>query len=238
MVINYKPELEKNDCNTIYMYGYGIWRSDMELGIITDESEIFEFIDCNDKYQVWDKYFNGWTYDLRLGNEVYLSSEDLPRKLKEGEAISIKSGEFALFITEEDIKLPLSVMAFISMKFGLKRKGMINVSGFHVDPSYKGKLIFSAYNAGPNDIVVRQYEPMFMIFFERIKPIPKEKERSGGYSNIPSQLISDIKGRSASLSNNAARIEKLEFYIKLLSGIVMALLSIVLGGVIKKLWGG
>ena len=42
---------------------------------------------------------------------------------------------------------------------------LINVSGFHVDPNYKGKLIFSAFNAGPRDIILRKLDPVFMIFF-------------------------------------------------------------------------
>ncbi|MDK2888441.1 MAG: dCTP deaminase [Thermoanaerobacter sp.] len=200
----------------------------MEPGIITDENEIKKFIECDDKEDIWGECFEGWKLNLRLGSEVYLSSEDLPKKLKKGDLISIRSGEFALLITEEKIKLPLDVMGFISMRFSFKRKGLINVSGFHVDPGYEGKLIFSVYNAGPNDIVVRRCDSLFMIFFERLDEYIDEKfKQRRGYENIPADMVSDIKGRSVTLSNNAAKIEKLEFYFKVLLGVVIALASLV-----------
>jgi dCTP deaminase len=170
----------------------------MEPGIITDENEIKKFIECDDKEDIWGECFEGWKLNLRLGSEVYLSSEDLPKKLKKGDLISIRSGEFALLITEEKIKLPLDVM------------------------------IFSVYNAGPNDIVVRRCDSLFMIFFERLDEYIDEKfKQRRGYENIPADMVSDIKGRSVTLSNNAAKIEKLEFYFKVLVGVVIALASLV-----------
>jgi hypothetical protein len=46
-------------------------------------------------------------------------------------------------------------------------------------------------------------------------------------------MVSDIKGRSVTLSNNAAKIEKLEFYFKVLLGVVIALASLVVKGLIE-----
>ena len=40
----------------------------------------------------------------------------------------------ALLITEEQVNVSLYAMAFISMKAGKKLGGLINISGFHVDP--------------------------------------------------------------------------------------------------------
>ena len=201
----------------------------MVPGIIIDEYEINGFVECDDKRGIWSKNFEGWKLNLRLGSEVYLSSDDLPKKLKKGDLIAIRSGEFALLITEEKIKLPFDVMGYISMRFKYKRKGLINVSGFHVDPGYKGKLIFSVYNAGPNDIIIRRSDPLFMIFFEKLSATVDEKKYSPklGYSSIPSDMVSDIMGRSATLSNNAAKIEKLEFNFKVMLGVLFALASIV-----------
>lgn len=201
----------------------------MVPGIIKDENEIKGFVECDDKETVWGNNYEGWKLNLRLGSEVYLSSEDLPNKLGKGDLVAIRSGEFALLITEEKIKIPFDVMGFISMRFKYKRKGLINVSGFHVDPGYNGKLIFSVYNAGPNDIIVRRYDPLFMIFFEKLSEAVDEREYKpkAGYSNIPSDMISDIMGSSVTLSNNAAKIEKLEFYFKVMLGVVIALVSLV-----------
>lgn len=197
-------------------------------GIITDETEIKGFVECDDRGALRSENYEGWKLNLSLGSEVYLSSEDLPKKLKKGDLVSIRSGEFALLITEEKIKLPLNVMGFISVRFKYKRKGLINVSGFHVDPGYEGKLIFSVYNAGPNDIIIRRSDPLFMIFFEKLIDFVDAKYKPKlGYSNIPSDMVFDIAGCSVTLSNNAAKIEKLEFNFKVMLGVVIALVSLI-----------
>lgn len=140
-----------------------------EYGIITNKDKIKEFIiqgvpkDKED--DDFSSSFKHWKYRLHLGREVYISTDDYPKHLKYREYIVIKPGDFVLLITRETINLPSDVMAFISMRFDYKQKGLINVSGFHVDPSYNGKLIFSAFNAGPKDIVLQEGEAVFMIFF-------------------------------------------------------------------------
>ena len=58
-------------------------------------------------------------------------------------------GQFAFLLTDEIVEVPDSAMALISIKAKIKWRGLINVSGFHVDPGFKGRLIFSVYNAGP-----------------------------------------------------------------------------------------
>lgn len=55
---------------------------------------------------------------------------------------TIPKGQFALLITEEIVKVPNNALAFISFKAKYKYKGLINVSGFHVDPGWYGKLTF------------------------------------------------------------------------------------------------
>lgn len=179
--------------------------------------------------------FNGWSWHLTLGDEVYISSEELPRRLKKREPVTIKSGDFGLLITEEEICLPRNVMAFISMRFAYKKKGLINVSGFHVDPGYDGKLIFSVYNAGPNDVVLKRGDEVFMIFFEEMMGYCDEK-RPKAKEDIPSDVISEIRGVSTSLANNAARIDKLDFYFKITLSTVIALFTIVVGAILAKVW--
>ncbi|MGE5604695.1 MAG: dCTP deaminase domain-containing protein [Bacteroidota bacterium] len=121
--------------------------------------------------------YNNWSYDLCLGDEVYITSEKEPKILTPLEPyVNIRPGDFALLITQECIAVPPDCMAFISVKFTYKQKGLINISGFHVDPNYQGKIIFSVYNAGPNDILLKLGEPVFMIFFEELD-VPCNKER-------------------------------------------------------------
>jgi len=97
-------------------------------------------IDCN-------------AYTLRMGGAYYRTGEretgyeQKKTTLADGEAFLIPAGQFAFLLSKETVRIPLDTMAFISMRTGIKFQGLINVSGFHVDPGYEGKLIYAVYNA-------------------------------------------------------------------------------------------
>src|SRR5205823_5938842 len=67
--------------------------------------------------------------------------------------------------TEETVTIPPDALGFISMRTRVKLGGLINVSGFHVDPGFSGRLKFSVYNAGSSTRVVQRGEPIFMLWF-------------------------------------------------------------------------
>lgn len=107
-------------------------------------------------------------YELSLGNEVFRTDSKDKRKeflTQPKEQITINPGQFALLLTYETVDIPVNKIAFISIKAGIKLKGLVNVSGFHVDPGFNGKLVFSVYNAGSGPISLLQGEPSFLIWF-------------------------------------------------------------------------
>lgn len=111
-------------------------------------------------------------YELSLGEEVYLTDNEtkVSKKLDRiNDTININPGQFALLLTEEVIQMTNDKLGFISIKASEKLKGLINVSGFHVDPGFKGKLLFSVYNASPSVIQLRKGEPYFLIWFSELK---------------------------------------------------------------------
>src|SRR5690606_27690678 len=78
-------------------------------------------------------------------------------------------------LTEEVINVPDNLLGFISIKATEKLKGLINVSGFHVDPGFKGKLLFSVYNASPSKIQLTKGNQYFLIWFSELKnPLNKD----------------------------------------------------------------
>src|SRR6266404_2128296 len=103
------------------------------------------------------------SYELSLGNEYFTT--DLPDGIKviiePGNQVVIKPGQFALLITKETVTIPDNVLAFISIKASIKFRGLVNVSGFHVDPGFTGKLKFAVYNAGSKDIVLDWEQRLF-----------------------------------------------------------------------------
>ncbi len=123
-------------------------------------------------------------YALSLGNEAY-RTDNKERKIEildeKCRTIEINPGQFTLLMTEEYIRIPKNKLAFISIKAKHKLKGLINVSGFHVDPGFEGKLLFSVYNAGPSTITLETKKPYFLIWFAELK---SEAQNGEEYNNI------------------------------------------------------
>jgi len=79
--------------------------------------------------------------------------------------LRVRPGQFALLYTAEVVRIPDDVIAFISIKASIKLHGLVNISGFHVDPGYAGRLKFSVFNAGTETIPLAIGEPTFLIWF-------------------------------------------------------------------------
>ena len=110
------------------------------------------------------------SYALRVGDEVYRSEEQLPDRLSPDKDpyVIIRPGQFALVQTLEVVKVPAEYVGFISIRSEYKFQGLVNVSGFHVDPAFVGHLIFAVQNVGPNDIRLRHGEPAFMMMWAKL----------------------------------------------------------------------
>jgi dCTP deaminase len=173
-------------------------------------------------------------YDLRLGEDVYVTAEKLPRKLTDTEdTVAIQPGEFGILMTYEYMHVPLDRLGLISLRFNFKKQGLVNISGFHVDPGFTGRVIFSVFNTGPRSVVLRYKEPVFMIMFEEMKKIePPSGYGTGGFSHqrhIPVDIITSLGGESVSVIKLDRRLRKLETELRILEailiGIVIALVS-------------
>lgn len=213
-------------------------------GIITDSMEIRGFFDGKHGKPDGRAGSQGWSIHLRLGPQVYISSEPFTTQLAgRADWVCIKPGDFALLLTEECVRLPPDVMAFISLRFGYKRKGLINVSGFHVDPTYYGRIIFSVFNAGPRDIVFRRGDHLFMMFCQRLESgihedcYRREWQTGNPVLEITSEDVNAICGKSVTLSQNASRIDKIEANFKYLSyavGILATICVALIGLLFRK----
>lgn len=139
-------------------------------------------------------------YELSMGDEYFTTNTETATKkiLQLGEQFSIEPGQFALLITKEYIKIPHDNLGFISIKAGIKFKGLINVSGFHVDPGFEGRLKFSVYNAGSRPITIEQGQRMFPLWLsEFTTPLSKDELYDGkfqGQEFISSEDVSKMAG--------------------------------------------
>jgi len=179
------------------------------------------------------EYLQGANYDLRLGEDFYVTTNKLPDKLTRvgsNKALVIEPGEFGLLMAHEYLCLPSDLMAFISIRMRYKCRGLVNISGFHVDPNWCGKLLFAVYNAGPNDVVLRYKEAVFMIMFEELKGDVRGGPESTyqGIENIPVETILGLRGTSVSVRNLDERVRRLEITLAILTSIVVGLIGVVL----------
>ncbi|WP_349971932.1 hypothetical protein [Pseudomonas caspiana] len=140
---------------------------------------------------------------LTVGDEVYITPNgekdpNVKQNLTDkNPQFVIPTGQFALLLTAETVKVPATALALISFKAKYKFKGLINVSGFHVDPGWKGKLTFSVYNAGPTSIVLEKGAPFALIWYADLDN-SASKEYAKNIDNPPTHLdhekISNMMG--------------------------------------------
>src|SRR4051794_27962277 len=90
-------------------------------------------------------------YNLSMGSSYFRTrdkeAEDEPTRvtLSPGAQFAIPPGQFAFLLTKEVVRVPSNAMALISMRTRIKLQGLINVSGFHIDPGYEGHIIYAVF---------------------------------------------------------------------------------------------
>jgi len=141
-------------------------------------------------------------YTLHVGPEAFITPdhyETNPSKntkwtLEEKETFNIPSGQFAFLLTEEVVSISDRSIAFISMKASTKFKGLVNVSGFHVDPGYKGRLVFSVFNAGPMPIKLQRGKPLFLMWLADLDRQTKKRKNHEPITELDLKIIDPIYG--------------------------------------------
>lgn len=185
------------------------------------------------------------SYELTLGDEVYTNNDETKTILSStNPQFEIRPGQFAVLITNEEISITQKHIGFISLKFGFKFRGLVNISGFHVDPGFKGKLKFSVYNAGSQSIILDRGAPYFVLWISELKSDLDEKNLYNGthqgQNSINANDIMKIKGEIASPNGLLEQIRALETRIetesewrrwglRIIIGLLIAL-------VVKMLW--
>ena len=174
-------------------------------------------------------------YELRLSREV-LTTPVAGRKIEpqnDDRVLSIQPGQFAFLYTEESVSVPATALAFISMRTAKKWEGLVNISGFHVDPGFSGRLKFSVFNAGSQPVHLEYGEETFLIWFADFDQAVEDPYDGGNnHQNhiTPSdyKLLDDETHSAASLHR---RVEKLEFWLKIAKGLIVILLIPLLIGI-------
>lgn len=174
-------------------------------------------------------------YTLSVGYDCYVTpskhdslKSDRFKPLEDGESITIPAGQFAFLTTKETISVPNDALAFISMKATEKYRGLVNVSGFHVDPGFQGQLIFSVLNAAPGAVTIKQGQELFLIWYADLdRESKKIKTAKHPQRGIPTKVINGIPSGAetlAGLSERLQTLEKLFDGLKTTGAVILALL--------------
>jgi dCTP deaminase len=152
-------------------------------------------------------------YELSLGSEAFISTAPTgtKQKLDIDEQLTIPPGQFGLLLTEEIVAVPKDTIGFISIRFSIKLRGLVNVSGFHVDPGFTGRLKFAVYNAGSQNIVLSRGERVFIIWFSELSESTKDgyNGEHASQKGITSDDVMHLQGEVASPADLKKQIDEL-----------------------------
>jgi dCTP deaminase len=132
------------------------------------------------------------------------------RMLNPGEAFTIPPGQFAFLLTEEVVSVPASALAFISIRAKIKFRGLVNVSGFHVDPGYRGQLTFAVFNAGPVPIHLKRGQPIFLIWYANLDRNSDSKKHEPIHKGIETEMITAVSGELQSFAGLSKKIKDVD----------------------------
>lgn len=157
-------------------------------------------------------------YTLAVDPEVYVSPSDQTadpatvtvRKLAPGDAFTVPPGQFAFLLTEEIVAVPPDALAFISIRAKTKFRGLVNVSGFHVDPGYRGQLTFAVFNAGPVPIHLKRGQPIFLIWYAGLDRETALKKDGPVHLGIDPEWITGIAGELQSFASLSKKIKDVD----------------------------
>lgn len=174
---------------------------------------------------VHKKHIKEAAYELSLGPEAYVSGTNEKTILRPGGMVAIAPGQIAVLLTEEHVEVPKDVLGFISLKSTVKIPGLINVSGFHVDPGFKGRLVFTVYNAGTETCAFTRGQKMFLIWFAQLEHPGEEEDHKGNRQNlksIPGNDITRLTAEGASPAKLNERLQKMEQLAKIYGALLLA----------------
>ncbi|MXZ71107.1 MAG: deoxycytidine triphosphate deaminase [Acidobacteria bacterium] len=156
-------------------------------------------------------------YTLAVGGEVYVTPNEqvadptlvTVKRPALGEHFTIPPGQFAFLVTEETVKVPEDALGLISIRAKVKFRGLVNVSGFHVDPGYFGQLTFAVFNAGPVPIHLKRGQRIFLLWYASLDRPSEKKDAIAARKGIDWNVLSGVSGELQSLAGLAKKIQAL-----------------------------
>jgi dCTP deaminase len=176
-----------------------------------------------------EKRVHQGSYELTLGDSYMVSAADASRKVvKDKEQVCIPPGQFALLTTREVVTIPSNAVGWISIKSTLKLRGLVNISGFHVDPGFSHRLKFAVYNAGGSQVTLTYGAPVFLLWLAHLDRPTQDLYPNAKLDELWPITDSDVMNLSHELASPAklrVDLDKLDVKVNvLISGVLIAIL--------------
>ena len=155
-------------------------------------------------------------YRLSVGSEYFVNGDGIStvEQLEDAQAFVIGPGQFAFILTEEKVRISKSAIGFISIRATIKFRGLVNVSGFQVNPGFHGNLVFAVFNAGPRHVNLRSGDEIFSLWIADLDAPVEEWQENGKIPNnldmIPTDVINGISGEALTAYQLSEQISELK----------------------------
>lgn len=114
------------------------------------------------------KYIQPSSYDIRVGEELYLPERGKKISLKRGDFEHLQPFESVLIKTLEEVKIPKNMTCLLQPSSKLSTRGLIYTGG-SIDPGYEGCLWINIRNMAPMHEDIEYGQPIASIIFFRMK---------------------------------------------------------------------
>jgi len=147
------------------------------MSVLNDEEierycKEYQLIKSYDKKKI--KYAS---YDLSVGEEYRITSEEKVRKIGKNGVIEIPPNELCYILTEEALNIPVNMCAFIFPRQTRVLEGVLMYPQPPIDPGSKGKLYVLLHNLSNQKIRIRSGEHLATIVFLKLV------NKSAGYGS-------------------------------------------------------
>ena len=115
------------------------------------------------------------SYDLSVGGEYRITSEEKVRKIGKNGVVEILPNELCYILTEETLNLPVDMCAFTFPRQTRVLEGVLMYPQPPIDPGYKGKLYVLLHNLSNQKIRIRSGEHLATMVFLKLV------DKSAGY---------------------------------------------------------
>src|SRR5260370_18870101 len=117
------------------------------------------------------------SYDLRVGDSAFASTTKQKIDLKQRGVVVIEPGEFIVVETLETVGLDRQTAGQLGLRSEYARKGLLMLSGPHIDPGFRGVLVVRLLNLSPHTAASPHNSPFLTAqFFRLAEPTAKPYE--------------------------------------------------------------